>query len=409
MSLRRPGRSEKIPRPRRGRLFPTKPGAIRPGAARVRIPIEGRRETRPFIGPTELELRAVPESELPGSILERIVYKSIQTRLGPPNPLVWDPQPAFMGGRLELGGMVADVIVRAFPGVSIIIQVQSFAFHPTGMEISASMTATATDRMVDIEQKAILEGMRDPITNGPIVVYEVWEDVVLNADRLEDWMDRHLRPQIYNSSNMTLTAGKPWMPNQAEWDALQIQVANLQASLDSLADLTRIGSAGGVLPIPTAWSNMRSNNWVTVSLQEGVGQYVTINNAISAGNDFRSSTNPWFVLVFPGDYIEDVLMASDTYVMSVVPRIPDLVRITHDTALQTIDFNGISRSGIVGVHLLTTDSSASDTFCLRVRGSCDLIYAIDYKTTPTNAGAGAAIGSSDENTNASGRVYLGEI
>lgn len=290
MSLRRPGRSEKLARIPRARKAPVLPRYGAPGRARVRIPIEGRRERRPFIGPTELELRAVPESELPGSILERIVYAAIQKRLGPPNPLVWDPQPAFLGGRLELGGMVADVIVRAFPGVSIIIQVQSFAFHPTGMEISASMTATATDRMVDIEQEAILEGMNDPITGGPIVVYEVWEDVVLNSARLEDWMDRHLRPQIYNASEMTLTpTGGEWMPNQAEWDATQIEIANLRAQVESLADLFRVGSAGGVFPIPTSWSNMRSNNWVTVSLQEGVGQYVTINNGISAGNDFRSS------------------------------------------------------------------------------------------------------------------------
>ena len=76
---------------------------------------------RKMVGEDPLEARAVPESQRKGSLPERIVYLWLVKNLHMREEVDFDFQSAFEGGRLELGGMVADFL---FPNLRLILQVQ---------------------------------------------------------------------------------------------------------------------------------------------------------------------------------------------------------------------------------------------------------------------------------------------
>lgn len=118
------------------------------------------------IGPTDLELRAVPHEKVRGSVQERIVYKELLKRQIP-----FDFQPSIDGGRLQLGGMVADFILLDRP---LIIRVQGSTWHtPFG--------ALAKDEA----QKMYLEAM------GYIVV-DIWDWQIEDDDLRQTWFERNI-------------------------------------------------------------------------------------------------------------------------------------------------------------------------------------------------------------------------
>lgn len=129
-------------------------------------PILHRGPSRPSIGPTEIEMRAIPIEEVYGSLPERILYKEFQRRR-----VTFSYQSSMLGGRLELGGMVADFILYDYGAV---VRVQGTYWH-TGAEPEAR----------DAQQKAILE-------NRGWDVWDIWDWEVLDEDIMTEWLDRHL-------------------------------------------------------------------------------------------------------------------------------------------------------------------------------------------------------------------------
>jgi very-short-patch-repair endonuclease len=117
---------------------------------------------RPNLVVDPREARAVPSSQVRGSLPERIVWLALTKDFHMAG--LFDFQSSQLGGRMELGGMVADFL---FEGMKIVIQVQG---------------STHKDFLrgrKDEEQTNILKDMG-------YRVYELWEDVIYDASRLED-------------------------------------------------------------------------------------------------------------------------------------------------------------------------------------------------------------------------------
>lgn len=121
---------------------------------------------RPTVGETALERRAVPMSEVYGSLPERIMYKALLDR-----SVTFDFQSSMEGGRLELGGMVADFVLLDRP---VIIRVQGEVWHQ-GIESEAR----------DEEHRAILQNMGYD-------VFDIWDWEIYDGDILDDWLERHI-------------------------------------------------------------------------------------------------------------------------------------------------------------------------------------------------------------------------
>lgn len=118
------------------------------------------------IGPGDLEKRAISHDRVRGSVHERIMYLALLKRKVP-----FSFQSSIQGGRLELGGMVADFILLDRP---LIIRVQGTTWH-----------ATWAGERKDEAQKAVLRGM------GYDVV-DIWDWEIENQDLLELWLQRNV-------------------------------------------------------------------------------------------------------------------------------------------------------------------------------------------------------------------------
>lgn len=121
---------------------------------------------RPRIGPTDLEKRAVPRTQVLGSLHERIVYKELARR-----GINFDFQPSVQGGRLQLGGMVADFIL---PDRMLVIRVQGTKWH----------TSFAAGKK-DEAQKTILQGYN-------FTVMDIWDWQIEDDDLRRDWFERNI-------------------------------------------------------------------------------------------------------------------------------------------------------------------------------------------------------------------------
>ena len=122
----RPGkeiRRKKTQRPFRQYMV-TQRALIKPEVERGEDPwfwVEHRRgPKRPWVGEDPRELRAVPKTMVFGTLPERIVYKSLLD-YGLQEGTDFDFQSSLMGGRIELGGMVADFL---FERGHMVIRVQ---------------------------------------------------------------------------------------------------------------------------------------------------------------------------------------------------------------------------------------------------------------------------------------------
>lgn len=122
-----------------------------------------RRET---FGETALEKRAIPMNILRGSLPERIVYKALVDLLHFTPDVDFDFQSSQAGGRLELGGLVADFL---FPNLRIVLQVQG----PTHNQFLRHRK--------DEEQSDILAEMG-------YRVFELDDDLIYNEHRFENWI-----------------------------------------------------------------------------------------------------------------------------------------------------------------------------------------------------------------------------
>lgn len=123
---------------------------------------------RARVGLDPLEARAVPKKRVRGTLPERIMYRALITvmRFQPDADFTF--QSSMQGGRMELGGIVADFV---FPYLRIIIQVQG----PTHNEFLR--------KRKDEEQQGILESMG-------FKVYNIEDATVYDEYQLENWLRR---------------------------------------------------------------------------------------------------------------------------------------------------------------------------------------------------------------------------
>lgn len=123
---------------------------------------------RKKVGEDPREARAVSKDHIRGTLPERIVYKYLTEILKFSPSYDFDFQSSQSGGRLELGGLVADFL---FHYMRIVIQVQG---------------STHSDFLrgrKDEEQKSILTSMG-------YRVFDIEESVCYNEYQLEEWMRR---------------------------------------------------------------------------------------------------------------------------------------------------------------------------------------------------------------------------
>ena len=115
-----------------------------------------------------LEDRAVSKEQVNGTLPERILYRALQRVVHQSATSDFDFQSSLEGGRLELGGIVADFLFR---NKRLVIRVQG-------------PTHTGFLRMrKDDEQKSILESMG-------YLVKDIEDDTIYNEFALEDWLRR---------------------------------------------------------------------------------------------------------------------------------------------------------------------------------------------------------------------------
>lgn len=123
---------------------------------------------RPKAGEDPLEARAVPHGYIRGTLPERIVYYYLTKYLKFQSGVDFDFQSSLLGGRMEMGGLVADFL---FERMRIVIQVQG-PTHDTFMR-----------KAKDNEQAGILAEMG-------YTVYELEDSIIYDEYLLEEWMRR---------------------------------------------------------------------------------------------------------------------------------------------------------------------------------------------------------------------------
>lgn len=130
---------------------------------------------RPLVGEDPLEARAVSREVFNGTLPERIVYRYLTSVLRLIPGVDFDAQSSLAGGRLELGGIVADFI---FPILRFVIQVQG----PTH--------TTFIRERKDDEQRMILADL------GYREVYALTDTLIYNESEFDEAMRRifNIRP-----------------------------------------------------------------------------------------------------------------------------------------------------------------------------------------------------------------------
>lgn len=174
--------------PRRLRAYPKKIETLikrtKIGAAKTELfrqprpPIHratGRLYTTGFDANLDLEGRA--QQDIKGSLEERIFYKAL-VEYGLIPEVDFSYQPDFKGGRMELGGLVADFM---FEYPKVIVQVQSY-WHTVSLEIEQR----------DHDQAAQLRGMG-------FTVMELWPNTIRDAVALDWWVQRNIG-HLYGTS-----------------------------------------------------------------------------------------------------------------------------------------------------------------------------------------------------------------
>lgn len=173
-----------------------------------------RGPVRPKVGEDPLEARAVPKTVIRGTLPERILYRYLISVMAFVPGIDFDFQSSLQGGRIEVGGIVADFL---FEFLRIVIQVQG-PTHDQYLRVRK-----------DEEQRLALNELG----------YEVFElDVptIYNESRLEEAMRR-----IFNwlhSGSAGLSYNEAYYANLEDGgiqlEALKSQAMNVYASLESM-------------------------------------------------------------------------------------------------------------------------------------------------------------------------------
>ena len=184
----------------------------RRGPLRVQVGLEDPREQR-----------AVSEARVAGTLPERIFFKALLDR-GMREGIDFTFQSSLQGGRLFLGGMVADFILTTR---SLIVRIQGRKWH-TGFE---------QERKDDF-QRDILEGMG-------YHVLDLYDDTIYDDYLFAEWLRRHI--DVHPSMG-----GFLYDPEMGEGD-LTVSVANELRDLiqnleaEQKKDKARIGELEGLI------------------------------------------------------------------------------------------------------------------------------------------------------------------
>jgi len=148
--------------------------------------IHRRGPYRPKIGEDHLEARATPKSLIRGTLPERIIHKALIQNLHMIPGADFNFQTSLQGGRMELGGIVADF---TFPILRIVLQVQG-PTHGGFLRIRK-----------DQEQEMSLAEM------GYSVV-AIEEEIIYNLYRFEDWLRATFTAAHFGETEGTPTISK---------------------------------------------------------------------------------------------------------------------------------------------------------------------------------------------------------
>ena len=159
------------------------------------------------VGINPLEARAVSDDEVPGTLPERIMYLALIRVLRMVPNADFDFQSSQQGGRLELGGIVADFIV--FQHMTII--------NPLGPTHSQFLRIKKDD-----EQKGILEEMGYRVLN-------IDEEKIYNEFYLESWLRRNFGLRGSRGGN----GGGAFGPHDLE-ETESLDPGRLEAILDQV-------------------------------------------------------------------------------------------------------------------------------------------------------------------------------
>lgn len=176
---------------------------------------------RPKIGEDPLEARAVSKDYVRGTLPERIVYLYLTDRLKMASGIDFTFQSSLQGGRLELGGIVADFV---FPLLKMIIQVQG-PTHDTFLRIRKDQEQVNT------------------LTSMGFLVLELLDETIYNEYLFEEWMRR-----AFGLANGIGGSGGALGPHQADQDLWVMILAETQALANNVSQIVgAYGNAGRYL------------------------------------------------------------------------------------------------------------------------------------------------------------------
>lgn len=129
---------------------------------------------------------AVPKTVFNGTLPERILYKALLDRHLVPG-VDFDAQSSLAGGRMNLGGQVADYL---FPYAMTIIQVQGDYWHGHFDQITGNLiSGDITQGRKDQTSWALLNQMG-------YTVWDLWESTAYNPRDLEQFLEMVVDPLL---------------------------------------------------------------------------------------------------------------------------------------------------------------------------------------------------------------------
>ena len=163
---------------------------------------------RPNAGDDPLEARAVPADKIKGTLPERIVYRLLCEAHFIPD-VDFDFQSSLLGGRLELGGIVADFLM---PKEQMVIQVQG-PTHEAHLRHAK-----------DEEQTSILASMGYSVHN-------IDDDIILDPVRFDYVMRMLFNMRGHGGRSGTQFASK------SSVDGDELQYERIEELLDNAIEL----------------------------------------------------------------------------------------------------------------------------------------------------------------------------
>jgi very-short-patch-repair endonuclease len=177
--------------------------------------IEHRRgPKRSTVGQDPLEARAVSEAKVRGTLPERIVYKALLMRKLSPG-IDFDFQSSEQGGRMELGGIVADFI---FEQRKLVVQVQ-------GISHQGYLRSQKDKEQID------------QLKDWGYTVYELEERVIYDAKELENWLRSHIDQALNVKTRMFLDPLGAEMELDQEEVALELAAQSLTGMVSTMESM----------------------------------------------------------------------------------------------------------------------------------------------------------------------------